>query len=105
MLKRSQVAGRLLQALALRQRPTQAALLITISICGDDKDMADVASCSFGPQEKGNCPDDADFLTNFSATFPLTQPHSRCLFCSSNRIVMHVIGKLLMQALPLDAWL
>lgn len=103
--KKSKVAGRLLRALALCQRITQATPLLVASIAGEGNDMADIASCLFGKNSKWDCPDDDLFLTRFSASFPLPQNHSWTLFCLANRIAMREIGKLLMQPSPLDAWL
>ena len=72
--KRSRCGGRLLRALALRQRVSRSSPLLTVSIAGVDNDMADIASRSFkGGGAIWKIATDDEFVLNFNTRFPLPQ--------------------------------
>ena len=69
-------AARLLRLLSLRMHRRKVCPMLVISIAGDDNDMADKSSRSFG--SKGNAfKNRHQSLTNFfNSTYPLPQKHS-----------------------------
>ena len=105
--KRSRIAGRLLRALALRQRVQRSSPLITVSIAGVDNDMADASSRSFGgggsAWAEAGLTDDA-FLLRFNAAFPLPQKNSWRGFQLSSAIVSRVISVLRGEKSTLESW-
>ena len=104
--KRSSIGGRLVRALALRQRMTRSSPLVAVSIAGVDNDMADVSSRSF--KLKGNawgCATDDDFLHLFNRLFPLPQKHCWQMFQLSTAISSRVISELTGKKLTLASWM
>ena len=77
--KQSQVAGRLLRALAIQQQVQQSSPIMTISIAGKDNDMVDALSWLFRVGDMAwaevGVTDNA-FLLWFNAAFPLPQNNS-----------------------------
>ena len=105
----SVVAARLLRALAMRSRATEAALPLTAHWPGDQNDHADTASRSTsnfhsGPNRGEFCVDDCTFLTLFRSTFYLTQEASWQL----QRMPEHQRSLLILtlrgQKLPMQQW-
>jgi hypothetical protein len=71
---KSKIAGHLLRALAIRQHAHRTSPLLTISIAGEQNNMADVASRSF--REKPFTSSHQPFATSFTNLFPLPQQTS-----------------------------
>jgi len=106
--KRSRIAGRLLRALAIRQRVQRSSPLITVSIAGKDNNMADASSRSFGGEgtawAEAGLTDDA-FLLRFNRAFPLPQNNSWRGFQLSSAIVSRVISVLRGERSTLGSWI
>ena len=103
----SQVAGRLLRALAMRRRVTQSGPFLTANIAGVDNELGNVPSCSWGrfPSLRCTCASDTTFLAHFNDMFPLPQGTSWRMYHLPSKLGMHGISELLMRPLPLDVWL
>ena len=69
--KISVVSGQLLRALAIRLKIKGASLLTPFHIAGNQNDMVDILSRSFGSKPKWYCKTDTDFLLLFNNTFSL----------------------------------
>ena len=69
-------AGRLIIALALRQRERRASPLTPAHVAGELNRMADVASRSFGYKKEWECKSTEEFLTLFDRLFPLPKESS-----------------------------
>ena len=103
--KRSTIAGRLIRALAVRQRACHAAPLLTTHIAGDDNLLGDIPSRSFNSTCKWNCPTNKSFLTRFNNTFPLPQQQCWQFYQLPQQIFIRVISEMQTKPLPLDGWL
>ena len=105
--KNSKIAGRLLRALALRQRTRRASPLLSISIAGEDNVMADVASRSFrGNNAKTTFEvSNNDFLTYFNSQFPLPQNLQWKQFHLASKVTTRVISEMQNKPLNMESWL
>ena len=63
---KSEIAARLVRALALRQRIYQAAHMTMLHVTGKANDISDIPSQSFRDGHRWNCPKNLDFLTHFA---------------------------------------
>ena len=97
-------AGRLIIALALRQRERRASPLTPAHVAGVLNRMADVASRSFGYKKEWECKSTEEFLTLFDRLFPLPQQSSWQSFHLSSKIVTKVTDALLMKPLRMQEW-
>ena len=102
--KRSNIAGHLLFALAMRQRLCRASPLCTLHIAGIINDMADIPSRSFGYKAEWNFQHDADFLNYFESSFPLPNQRSWKLFQPSSGVTTRIVAALQMKAIPMVEW-
>ena len=106
--KRSRIAGRLLQALALRQWVQRSSWLVTILIAGADNNMADASSCLFQGGDlawaEAGLTDNA-FLLWLNASFPLPQSNSWQGFRLSNAITLCVMFVLRGKRSTLGSWI
>ena len=93
----SLISGRLLRALALRQRLNEASPIVTHSIAGEKNTLADVAS------RPSRMPTH-NFLHNFNNKFPLPQRESWRQFHFPSKLVSRVCGELLMTQSTLGWW-
>ena len=105
MSPKSDIAARLVRALALRLRVCAASTPTIIHVAGKENDIADIPSRSFLPSSRWHCPDDKLFLTRFAERFPLPQGAFWQLFHPSNKLTTKVISELLMQQSPMEGWL
>ena len=87
-------AGRLIIALALRQRERRASPLTPAHVAGVLNQMANVASQSFGYRKDWECKSTEEFLTLFDRLFPLPKQNSWQSFHLSSKIVTRVTGAL-----------
>jgi hypothetical protein len=104
------VAARLLRALAMRSRTTEAALPLTTHWPGDQNHHADTASRSTskfhsGPHRGEPCVDDCSFLTLFRSTFYLPQEASWQLQRVPEHQLSLLISTLRGQKLPMQQWM
>jgi hypothetical protein len=101
---KSKIAGHLLRALAVRQHAHRASPLLTISIAGEENDMADVASRSF--RHKSFTNSNQPFAKIFNSLFPLDQQRcwTECHLTEklSSRVTSCLRGKPLDMALWLQ---
>jgi hypothetical protein len=106
----SVVAARLLRALAMRSRTTEAALPLTTHWPGDQNNHADTASRSTskfesGPHKGEPCDDDCVFLTLFCSTFYLPQKALWQLRQVPPPQLSLLISTLRGQTLPMQQWM
>jgi hypothetical protein len=106
----SVVAARLLRALAIRSRTTEAALPLTTHWPGDQNHHADTASRSTskfhsGPNRGESCVTDCSFLTLFRSTFYLPQKASWQLQLVPEHQLSLLISTLRGQKLPMQQWM
>ena len=97
-------AGRLIIALALRQRERRASPLTPAHVAGELNRMADVASRSFGYKKEWECKSTEEFLTLFDRLFPLPKQSSWQSFLLSSKIVTKVTDALQMKPLKMHEW-
>ena len=84
-------AARLLRLLSLRMHRRQVSPLLVINIAGDDNDMADKSSRSFG--SNGNAFKTNESLTEFfNSTYPLTQKNSWKEFVIPSKLCSRVMS-------------
>ena len=84
-------AARLLRLLSLRMHRHQVSPLLVINIAGDDNDMADKSSRSFG--SNGNAFKTNESLTEFfNSTYPLTQKNSWTEFVIPSELCSRVMS-------------
>jgi hypothetical protein len=106
----SVVAARLLRALAIRSRTTEAALPLTTHWPGAQNHHADTAYQSTskfhsGPNRGESCADDCSFLTLFRSTFYLPQKASWQLQRVPEHQLSLLISTLRGQKLPMQQWM
>ena len=97
-------AGRLIIALALRQRERRASPLTPAHVAGVLNRMADVASRSFGYKKEWECKTNDEFLTLFDRLFPLPQQCSWQSFRLSSKIVTRITDALQMKQFDVLEW-
>lgn len=103
---RSQVAGRLTRALAMRIHANEASPLVSVSIAGVDNRMADFSSRTFSRKsatEDTFTISDKVFLHTFSTAFPL-QNDSWRVFRFSNKLASRIFSELRGEASTLGSW-
>jgi len=105
--KRSLVGQRLVRALSLRHVVTKCSPLAPWSIAGTNNKMADLASRSFSRQGgPGNYKlTDAELLTKFNHSFPLTQSASWHMHHLQNKLTSLVFSELRLERQPMGSWL
>jgi hypothetical protein len=104
--RNSKVGQHLARALALRICDEQASPLTTFNIAGIDNGLADIPSRSFHAKGHGNHDwNDVEFLTNFTAAFPLTQDASWSMLTLSTKLTSLVYSALRGKPLPMASWL
>ena len=103
-VKRSNIAGHLLFALAMRQRSCRASPLYTLHIAGIINDMADIPSRSFGYKAQWNSSHDDDFFNYFELSFPLPNQRSWRIFQPSRGVTTRIVAALQMKAIPMVEW-
>lgn len=92
--KHSNVAMRLLRALALRLQLARTSPLTPLHIPGIDNTMADLLSQSFGSEPKWHCRSDNELTHLLSSLFPPPSQASWTLFHLSSKICTKVISTL-----------
>ncbi|EJK78113.1 hypothetical protein THAOC_00005 [Thalassiosira oceanica] len=97
-------AGRLIIALALRQRVRRASPLTPAHLAGKLNVMADLASRSFGYKKEWHCDSWDSFLTLFNRLFPLPNKSSWQAFQLSSKIVTRVTAILQMKEFGMEEW-
>ena len=97
-------AGKLIIALALRQRERRASPLTPAHVAGVLNRMADVASRSFGYKKEWECKSSSEFLTLFDRLFPLPKQSSWQYFNLSSKIVTKVTDILQTTAFEMHEW-
>ncbi len=102
--KRSVVAERLIQALALRLKSTHTCPLTPLHIKGIRNKIVDIPSRSFGSDPAWKCTSDAELLTLFNNHFPLPQQQSWTVYRPSYAVVTRVTSILQMKPFALDDW-
>jgi hypothetical protein len=102
--KHSNIAMQLLRVLALRLQLSEASPLTPLHIAGVDNEMADIASRSFGSEEKWLCTSDTDLTNLFTSLFPPPPQTSWNVFRHSSAITTRVISALRMKASTTDEW-
>jgi hypothetical protein len=100
---KSKVAGHLLRALAIRQHAHRASPLLTISIAGEDNNMADVASRSF--RHNTFLTSNSTFSQTFTSLFPLPQQHCWKECHLAEKLCSRVISCLRGEPLRMASWL
>jgi hypothetical protein len=100
---KSKTAGFLLRALAVRQHVNRVSPLTTISIAGENNQMADVASRSFRLPKFTNST--SSFANSFTTQFPLSQPDSWTECPLDARLRSRVISCLRGDQLEMASWL
>lgn len=104
--KSSLVAQRLLRALYLRHAANKSSPLAPLSIAGANNKMADLASRSFRKGGRGNYElNDAEFLTKFNSSFPLSQDASWQMHTLHTKLSSLVFAELRLQRQPMGSWL
>jgi hypothetical protein len=99
---KSIAANHLCRALALRIHTHRASPLLTISIAGNDNDMADVASRAITFAHKNISP--SDFIAFFNTKFPLQQKTSWSLYHLPPKWFLRVTSCLLGKPLEMALW-
>ena len=99
---KSTIAGHLLRALALRQHVHRTSPILTVSIPGEDNDMADFASRSFKTSDKNPNPN-TSFISSFNKKFPL-QSNSWKEFHLPDKYTSRVISSLRGKPLVMASW-
>ncbi len=102
--KRSLVAERLVQALALWLKTMHTCPLTPLHIEGVCNKIADMPSCSFGSNPTWTCTSDAELLTLFNTHFPLPQQQSWTVYHLNCAAVTRVTSILQMKPFALDDW-
>jgi hypothetical protein len=100
---KSKIAGHLLRALAIRQHAHRTSPLLTISIAGEQNNMADVASRSF--REKPFTSSHQPFATSFTNLFPLPQQTSWTECRLEEKLTSRVTSCLRGEQLQMALWL
>jgi hypothetical protein len=99
---KSIIAAHLLRALALRQHVHRTSPILTVSIPGENNDMADFASRSFSQTHK-NANQNTSFLSSFITKFPL-QSSSWMEFHLPDKYTSRVISSLRGKPLEMALW-
>ncbi len=99
----SQVAGRLLRFLAMRQRVRKASSLLPMNIAGVDNKMADIPSRAFKNGEYFHA--QTDLVTYFNQHFPLPQGNSWIEYTIPTKLALRVISCLRGELLPMASLL
>ena len=107
--KRSNTAGRLLRALAIRQKAQQSAPVIILPIAGKQNVMADTASRALNPKEfttgQGSRQvSHKTFLQVFQSQFPLPQEQKWRQFHLSKKLTTRVTSELVGKRLAMESW-
>ena len=100
----SNVAGRLLRILGLRQRVNRSSPIVTEHLPGILNVLGDIPSRSYGNKKKWKCKHDADLLTLFHSLLPL--PNQQCWrgYQLASAITSRVISELETPRSTMDAW-
>jgi hypothetical protein len=102
--KRSLVAERLVQALALWLKTMHTCPLTPLHIERVRNKIADMPSRSFGSNPTWTCTSDVELLTLFNTHFPLPQQQSWTVYCLNCTAVTCVTSILQMKLFALDDW-
>jgi hypothetical protein len=102
--KRSVVAERLIQALALRLKSTHTCPLTPLHIEGIRNKIADIPSRSFGSNPAWMCNSDTELLTLFNILFPLPQQQSWTVYRLRYAAATRVTSILQMKPFALEDW-
>jgi len=105
MSPKSKKGARLVRALALCQRISHAAPMVTLYMAGKGNDVADVPSRSFRPERHWNFPTNEHLLSRFSTQLPLLQGNHWQIFLISPKIITRVISELLIVPSGMEGWI
>ena len=103
-LRRSPIAMQLIRALALRLQLRKASPLTTLHVAGEQNQMTDIPSRSFGSNPKWACNTDTAFASLYNSMFPLPSQSSWNVFRFSSVVVTRITSILLMQPSTMDEW-
>jgi hypothetical protein len=98
----SLVADQLIRAIALRMKQLRVSPLTPLHVPGEENDMTDIPSRSFGSVAKWFCKTDEDLLTLFNSSFPLPDQNTWTVYRPSREIVSRICSVLQMQVLEMD---
>lgn len=102
--KRSSVANRLLRVLAIRHRVQRASPLVARHIAGEENQLGDIPSRSFGYKAEWHFEHDIDFLSYFNRAFPLPNKNSWTGFRLTSGVASKVMRELLTQGSSMAEW-
>ena len=95
----------LVRAITLLLKKAGASLLTPLHIVGEENDMTDIPSRSFGSNLSWFCKNDTDLLNLFNKIFPLPYQASWTVFRPSNAVSMKVFSVLRIQHFEMGEWL
>ena len=101
----SLVAIQLVWAITLRLKKYGLSPLTPFHIAGEENNITDIPSHSFGSNISWFCKNDTDLLNLFNKKFPLPNQASWTAFSPSNTVIMKVISVLQMQHFGMGEWL
>ena len=93
------------RALMLRLKKSGASPLTPLHISGEENNMTDIPSCSFGSNISWFCKNYTDLLNFFNKNFPLPNQASWTVFRPSKSVSMKVVSVLRMQHFEMGEWL
>ncbi len=100
----SLVAEQLIRVLALCFNLQKICPTTMLHIAGDQNQMTDIPSRSFGSESKWHFKTDKDLLTFFNSHFPLPTQNSWSVCQPTSVIATHVISVLRMKPFTLEDW-
>ena len=101
--RQSRIGGRLIRGMALRARQQQMCLPSSLSIKGEENDMADVVSRSMDARS-GTVYSDSDLLLFFNTKFPLPQNRSWKIVTLPVDLTSKIVSTLRGQRLTMAQW-
>ena len=94
-----------MQALAILFKKAGASPLTPLHIAGEENNMTDIPSRSFGSNPSWFCKNDTDLLKCFNKHLPFPNQASWTIFSPSNAVIVKVISMLWMQHFEMGKWL
>jgi hypothetical protein len=98
------VAEQLIQVLALWSNLQKICPITTLHIAGDQNQMTDIPSHSFGSKSKWHFKTNKNLLTFFNSHFPLPTQNSWSVCQPTSAIATHVISILWIKPFTLEDW-